>query len=105
MPAEADGLVRAAGGALWRPADGGIETALAHRPRYDDWSLPKGKPDEGEHLVQTAVREVAEETGLEVVVGRRSVRTEYEVAAGPNRVAYWLIPVVGRALEPHAQLS
>jgi len=65
MPAERGRLVRAAGGALWRPATGGgIETALVHRPRYDDWSLPKGKPDEGEHLLETAVREVAEETGL-----------------------------------------
>src|ERR687893_2392167 len=95
MPAETGGLVRAAGGALWRPADGGgIETALVHRPKYDDWSLPKGKPEEGEHLLQTAVREVVEETGLDVVVGRRSVRTCYEVtdAAGalvPKEVDYW----------------
>ena len=100
MPAERGRLVRAAGGALWRPATGGgIETALVHRPRYDDWSLPKGKPDEGEHLLETAVREVAEETGLGVVVGRRSVRTEYELPEGPKRVDYWLMRVVGGAFE------
>ena len=100
MPAEPGRLVRAAGGALWRPAaDGSIETALVHRPRYDDWSLPKGKPDEGEHLLETAVREVAEETGLGVVVGRRSVRTEYELSEGPKRVDYWLMRVVGGAFE------
>jgi 8-oxo-dGTP diphosphatase len=106
MPAEAGRLVRAAGGALWRPgAGGGMETALVHRPRYDDWSLPKGKPDEGEHLLQTAVREVAEETGLAVVVGRRSVRTEYEVSEGPKRVDYWLMRVVGGEFAPNDEVD
>ncbi len=93
--AEAPDLVRAAGCAVWRRLDGGpLETALVHRQKYDDWSLPKGKPETGEHLLQTAVREVVEETGLDVVVGRRSVRTCYEVtdAAGalvPKEVDYW----------------
>jgi 8-oxo-dGTP pyrophosphatase MutT (NUDIX family) len=106
MPAEPDGLIRAAGGALWRPADGGgIETALVHRPKYDDWSLPKGKPDEGEHPLETAVREVTEETGLQVVVGRRSVRTEYEVPEGPKRVDYWLMRVVAGAFERNAEVD
>jgi 8-oxo-dGTP diphosphatase len=106
MPAEAGRLVRAAGGALWRPAaGGGVETALVHRPKYDDWSLPKGKPDDGEHLLQTAVREVAEETGLDVVVGRRSVRTEYEVLEGPKRVDYWLMRVVGGEFEPNDEVD
>jgi 8-oxo-(d)GTP phosphatase len=105
MPAERGPLVRAAGGALWRPTADGIETALVHRPRYDDWSLPKGKPEDGEHLLQTAVREVAEETGLEVVVGRRSVRTEYEVAEGPKRVDYWLMRVVGGAFAPNDEVD
>jgi 8-oxo-(d)GTP phosphatase len=89
-------LIRAAGGALWRPAaDGGVETAVVHRPKYDDWSLPKGKLDAGEHALSAAVREVAEETGLDVVAGRRSVRTEYEVDEGPKRVDYWVMRVVG----------
>ncbi len=106
MPAETDGLVRGARGALWRLADGGgIETALVHRPKYDDWSLPKGKPEEGEHLLETAVREVVEETGLEVVVGRRSVRTEYEVTEGPKRVDYWLMRVAGGAFEPNDEVD
>ena len=105
MPAETGDLIRAAGGALWRSADGDIETALVHRPKYDDWSLPKGKPDEDEHLLETAVREVAEETGLDVVVGRRSVRTEYEVPEGPKRVDYWLMRVVGGAFEPNDEVD
>ncbi|MGY1812112.1 NUDIX hydrolase [Blastococcus sp. SYSU D00820] len=89
-------VVRAAGGAVWRAAGGGrIETAVVHRPRYDDWSLPKGKLDAGESLLECAVREVAEETGLSVVVGRRSLRTEYAVDAGLKRVDYWLMRCVG----------
>ena len=46
-----------------RGDDGGLETVVVHRPKYDDWSLPKGKPTPGEHLLETAVREVTEETG------------------------------------------
>jgi 8-oxo-dGTP diphosphatase len=71
-----------------------LETALVHRPKYDDWSLPKGKPENGEHLLQTAVREVTEETGLSVALGRRSVRTGYDVPGPggkrlPKEVDYW----------------
>jgi 8-oxo-dGTP diphosphatase len=96
-----DGVIAAAGGAVWRrTAHGELETALVHRPRYDDWSLPKGKHDEGEALVETAVREVAEETGLSVVVGRRSVRTHYPVEGGTKRVDYWLMEAVGGHFEP-----
>jgi 8-oxo-dGTP pyrophosphatase MutT (NUDIX family) len=93
--------VRAAGGAVWRRGAGGqLETALVHRPKYDDWSLPKGKPDAGEHPLQTAVREVVEETGLSVVAGRRSVRTRYEVGLrdgrmAPKEVEYWLMQGTG----------
>ena len=89
--------VRAAGGVLWRTGDdGALETALVHRPKYDDWSLPKGKPVAGEHALETAVREVVEETGLSVVVGRRSLRTRYSVTLRSGRTAeklvdYWLM--------------
>jgi 8-oxo-(d)GTP phosphatase len=93
--AEQPALVRAAGCVVWRvDGAGGLETAMVHRPKYDDWSLPKGKPAPGEHLLQTAYREVLEETGLSVVVGRRSVRTSYEVqlpdgTPAPKEVDYW----------------
>jgi 8-oxo-dGTP diphosphatase len=97
----AGAVIAAAGGAVWRStADGGLETALVHRPRYDDWSLPKGKHDAGEALVETAVREVGEETGLSVVVGRRSLRTRYAVQAGTKEVDYWLMEAVGGRFEP-----
>jgi 8-oxo-dGTP pyrophosphatase MutT (NUDIX family) len=93
--------VRAAGGVLWRTGDdGALETALVHRPKYDDWSLPKGKPEGAEHPLETAVREVVEETGLSVVAGRRSVRTRYDVAlrdgrTAPKEVDYWLMHATG----------
>lgn len=88
--------IRAAGGLLWRPgADGtgGVEVAMVHRPRYDDWSMPKGKLDGPEHPLHAAVREVGEETGLRVVVGRRLPTQEY--ALGPDRKAvdYWAMTV------------
>ncbi|RBY86337.1 bifunctional NUDIX hydrolase/histidine phosphatase family protein [Blastococcus sp. TF02A-30] len=89
--------IAAAGGAVWRPAGngGGIEIAVVHRPRYDDWSLPKGKLDAGEHAVQAACREVVEETGLTVVAGRRGLTTRYAVDGAPKRVDYWLMRCTG----------
>ena len=85
--------VRAAGCVVWRPGRGGPEVALIHRPRYDDWSFPKGKLDPGESYVQAAVREVREETGYPVVLGRRLPTQVYDVSfGGPmrlKRVKYW----------------
>jgi 8-oxo-dGTP pyrophosphatase MutT (NUDIX family) len=111
-PAEPAAAVRAAGGVLWRPvADGaGIEAAVVHRPRYDDWSLPKGKPEDGEAPLETAVREVAEETGLTVVVGRRGVRTRYAVDDGTGGdatklVDYWLMQCVGGEFAANAEVD
>jgi 8-oxo-dGTP diphosphatase len=103
-------VVAAAGGVVWRPADeggaaGGIEVAVAHRPRYDDWSLPKGKLDRGEDLLTAAVREVGEETGLVVLLGRRSARTSYPVAQGTKRVDYWLMRAVGGGFEPNDEVD
>jgi 8-oxo-(d)GTP phosphatase len=98
--------VLAAGGAVWRTAaDGSLETAVVHRPKYDDWSLPKGKLDRDEHALQAAVREVGEETGLAVVVGRRSLRTRYDVEDGPKQVDYWLQQAVGGDFEPNSEVD
>ncbi|HXP18454.1 MAG TPA: NUDIX hydrolase [Streptosporangiaceae bacterium] len=82
-------IVRAAGAVVWRPGPGGTEIALVHRPRYDDWSFPKGKREPGEHVLRTAVREVAEETGLRVVLGRPLGPSVYQTGAGTKRVSYW----------------
>ena len=99
-------IVAAAGGAVWRPApDGGTEVAVVHRPRYDDWSLPKGKLDAGEHVLTAAVREVGEETGLAIVAGRRSVQTSYAVPEGLKRVDYWVMQAVGGGFEPNDEVD
>jgi 8-oxo-dGTP diphosphatase len=99
-------IVAAAGGAVWRATDdGGLEVVLVHRPRYDDWSLPKGKLDAGEHALPAAVREIGEETGLRVVVGRRSVRTSYPVAEGVKRVDYWVMHAVGGDFQPNHEVD
>ena len=99
-------VVAAAGGAVWRRADdGALEVAVVHRPRYDDWSLPKGKLDAGEHGLTAGVREIGEETGLRVVVGRRGLRTRYPVAEGVKRVDYWVMQAVGGGFEPNAEVD
>jgi 8-oxo-dGTP diphosphatase len=98
--------VLAAGGAVWRTTpDGHLETAIVHRPKYDDWSLPKGKLDPGEHPLEAAVREVGEETGLTAVVGRRSIRTRYTVPEGDKQVDYWLMQAVGGAFTPNHEVD
>jgi len=105
--AESDGrTIAAAGGAVWRPGrDGQVETAVVHRPRYDDWSLPKGKLDAGEHALTAAVRETTEETGLSVVAGRRSVQTGYPIPEGTKRVDYWLMRAVGGSFEANHEVD
>ncbi|HSK27206.1 MAG TPA: NUDIX domain-containing protein [Jiangellales bacterium] len=85
------GVIQAAGVVLWRPSrDGaGLEVCLVHRPKYDDWSLPKGKVDPGEHLLACAVREVLEETGHRVVLGRPLPDQRYPVGPDDKVVHYW----------------
>ncbi len=86
-PSEPD--VVAAGGVLWRPAGDGLELALVHRPRYDDWSLPKGKLDRGETVLAAAAREVTEETGYPVRLGHRLTEVSYRVPEGVKVVSWW----------------
>ena len=82
----------AAGAAIWRPAAdtaGDAEVLLVHRPKYDDWSLPKGKSEPGEHILLTAVREVREETCVRPVLGPRLPTVEYLSWGRPKQVSYW----------------
>jgi 8-oxo-dGTP pyrophosphatase MutT (NUDIX family)/phosphohistidine phosphatase SixA len=85
--------VLAAGAVVFRPSK---RVLLVHRPRYDDWSFPKGKLDRGEHVTSAAVREVAEETGLHVRLGQPLTTQRYPVAGGRTKaVSYWAGRVVG----------
>jgi 8-oxo-dGTP diphosphatase len=102
--------VRAAGCVVWRPGLAGPEVALIHRPRYDDWSFPKGKLDAGESYLIAAVREVYEETGFHVLVGRRLPTQVYDVSfGGPHRmkrVKYWAAQAAAdEDFEPNAEVD
>lgn len=83
--------IRAAGAVLWREADGDGEVAVIHRPKHDDWTLPKGKLDGDETDLEAACREVQEETGCVVEVGPGLGEIRYRVAGGATEkvVTYW----------------
>ncbi|WP_433565466.1 NUDIX hydrolase [Nocardia sp. CA-151230] len=100
--------ILAAGAVLWRPAaDGALEIALVHRPKYDDWSLPKGKLDPGETPVVTALREVAEETGLNSRLGRYLGHVTYPVTGHRKlkRVDYWAARVLDGEFESNLEVD
>ena len=85
--------VQAAGGAVLRDrAGGGVELCVVHRPKYDDWSLPKGKLDRGESFEDAAVREVWEETGLRCRLLQELRPTTYTDGKGRSKIVrYWLM--------------
>lgn len=89
-------VILAAGAVVWRraPNGPGLEVLVVHRPRYDDWSFPKGKRDRGEELPVTAVREVAEETGVSIRLGLPLMTVTYRVSRGHKTVHYWVGHVV-----------
>lgn len=96
------GTVLAAGCVLWRraPYDGEIEVCLVHRPRYDDWSHPKGKLKRGEDPLAGALREVLEETGQRCRPGARLPTAHYLANGRPKRVDYWAAEATGGAFVP-----
>lgn len=84
--------VRAGGGVVLRDGPGGIEVAVIHRPRYDDWSLPKGKLEPDESFEDGAIREVEEETGLRCELGAELSPVSYRDRRGRLKlVRYWLM--------------
>lgn len=99
--------MRAAGAVVTRK---GGDVLLVHRPKYDDWSFPKGKLDPGEHTVTAAVREVAEETGLDVRLGPALGPQRYRQSNGRwKTVDYWTARVVGKddvsGYRPNAEID
>ena len=98
--------LRAAGGVVWREtADGAAEVAVVRRPRYDDWSLPKGKLREGETDLDAAVREVREEIGATVAVSRRLGKVRYDVAGQRKTVAFWAMRHTGGEFTPSDEVG
>lgn len=101
----ADRVIHAAGAVLWRTRRDAVEVALIHRPRYDDWSLPKGKVDPGETEPVTSVREILEETGQYAHLGRRLGTVSYPVAQGVKRVRYWAARALGGDFAPNREVD
>ena len=104
----AAGPIRAAGALLRRAAAGGDELALIHRTKYGDWTFPKGKLEPGEHVLEAAVREVAEETGVRVVLGRRLSQASYDINGRPKLVDYWAArpaPGASTTFVPNAEVD
>ena len=93
--------VLAAGTVLWRQGPGGPEILLVHRPKYDDWSLPKGKREPGENLLVTAVRETQEETSARPVLGPPLGAVSYLARGLPKRVDYWSAVTADEAKPAH----
>lgn len=88
-------LVRASGGVIWRHGTSGeTEVLVVHRPKYDDWSFPKGKLEAGETDEECALREVEEETGFRCTMGPELTSTSYIDRKGrPKEVRYWVMTV------------
>jgi 8-oxo-dGTP diphosphatase len=99
--------VKASGGVVWRRGERGVEVVVVHRPRYDDWSLPKGKLDPGEGWEQAALREVEEEVGLRCRLGAELPPVGYTDHKGRAKVVrYWLMEPEGEpAFAPNEEVD
>jgi 8-oxo-dGTP diphosphatase len=98
--------IRAAGGLVVRELDGREQVAIVHRPRYGDWSLPKGKLGEGEGWSEAALREVEEETGMRCELGTELAPSRYRDRKGrPKEVRWWRMRPVGGEFAPSGEVD
>jgi 8-oxo-dGTP diphosphatase len=100
-----DNRIAAAGGVVWRGDHTGTAIAVVHRPRYDDWSLPKGKSQATEPLVATAVREIGEELGAVARPSRRLGSVRYDVDGARKDVTYWAMRYAGGSFTPNDEVD
>jgi 8-oxo-dGTP diphosphatase len=101
-----DPEVRAAGGVLLRDAPSGPEVAVIHRPKYGDWSLPKGKLEDGEDFEGAARREVEEETGMQADLGPELSSVSYRDRKGRTKlVRYWLMRPLDGEFQPGSEVD
>lgn len=107
MPEQTEPEILAAGGVVWRRSDDGRpEVAVIYRPKYDDWTLPKGKLDPGETFEEAALREVLEETGLHCRLGRRLEDTHYRDRHDrPKLVQWWEMEAQDGEFAPNNEVS
>src|SRR3954462_13309233 len=101
--------VIAAGGVVWRERHGTRQVLLVHRPRYDDWSLPKGKLSQHEHVLLAARREIEEETGLQVLLGPPLGVQRYPIrkngSTAEKLVHYWsAVPTADGGFQPNDEV-
>lgn len=94
-------MIRAAGGVVVR--DGRV--LIVHRPKYGDWTLPKGKCKDGETTEECALREVEEETGLACEIVAAAGETRYLALKGPKVVHYFLMRPLGGQFVPHDEVD
>lgn len=106
-PATTVTTVRAAGGVVWRTGPSGeVEVLVVHRPKYDDWSLPKGKRESGESDEDCALREVEEESGYRCSLGPALGDTSYIDRKGrPKTVRWWVMTVLGGGFSPNDEVD
>ena len=106
---DATGVIRAAGGVVVRPraGDGESDLLLVHRPRYDDWTFPKGKNEPGEPDEDAALREVEEETGYRCTLDACAGETRYTDSKGrPKVVRYWVMrPTADHTFTPNREVD
>jgi 8-oxo-dGTP diphosphatase len=98
--------VKASGGVVWRRGQRGLELALVHRPKYDDWSFPKGKLDPGESWEDAALREVEEEIGVRCRLGHELPPTAYADGKGRSKVVrYWMMEPLEGTFEASSEVD